>query len=599
MTQQGGSIRISGATTRKCANEVITKEWIGLNVTKTTSIEVMDQVSNILQILKKLRERKKNGNINNEGRQLIQTVIDDIIISLESKVDLSVVFDSLKTKIESISESECKKTILRRMTFDERRRRDALDATRGFFERMTHSITSFIKKAKCPELPGFAGDNGTRIIDKDAIDIYISGKDVSEQSALRASYAKQVNEFKEEMKEGFHHTLVPLKGGLIFFLILISLVYQVTFIAEGGATKDRNETLLTISPGKPFLSAFVVGSCGVLSFLFLTKSRLAEVSYKNMIAVFTILAIFDIAQEASGLNRYLSESDTAKGEGIYYAMLSDADKANLAAVNAAETTGGDPFLKSMSYVVIILFALFTIYSIFKMFRLVKCSAKYYSPNNGETCFFFGKIKHKWTAFILELLVVCSINVIPVIVTPFIRGEKFKIYLSTVGMIFTIFILQLMFHYVGFLPNTTNIGKCNIIEGAPTIISTTPSQPATNPDDTSAQPENAALLVQTTQDQPVAQQTDNVTLSVLDRTDQDIDAPVELPSANSQPTVQPNTETQTVTQSDNNALSVSSTIVSQPAQTTQEQPVVPPTSIDTSSDIGMTQSVTQPLTQSTD
>jgi magnesium-transporting ATPase (P-type) len=163
-----------------------------------------------------------------------------------------------------------------------------------------------------------------------------------------------------------------------------------------------------------------------------------------------------MAQEASGLNRYLDLDATKAGNSIYYNLaVENGEPVNI--INEEITTEGhgDPFLMSMIYLMAgIMIIIFIIIS-FKLFVLAKCGFRLNKPGISVMCRFNiadSTRKHSWLLFIIELIIICGINAIPIMVTPIIRKDTIKYTMSTWLMIGFIFILQLMFQFAGVTPN---------------------------------------------------------------------------------------------------------------------------------------------------
>jgi magnesium-transporting ATPase (P-type) len=181
---------------------------------------------------------------------------------------------------------------------------------------------------------------------------------------------------------------------------------------------------------------------------------------KNMMLVFFILFLFDMAQEASGLNRYLVLDDTKAGNSIYYNLaVENGEPVNIINEEITNEGHGDPFLMSMIYLMAgIMIIIFIIIS-FKLFVLAKCGFRLNKPGISVMCrigMSDTTRNHTWLLFIIELIIICGINAIPIMVTPIIRKDTIKYTMSTWLMIGFIFILQLMFQFAGITPNAKNI-----------------------------------------------------------------------------------------------------------------------------------------------
>ncbi len=282
--------------------------------------------------------------------------------------------------------------------------------------------------------------------------------------------------------EKFEHSLILTKGGLLGILIIVSIVYQFLYSNTNHAV-----TLVNSAEGKArvFGDASITAVCGILSAMFVIWSRSGSSavftmgSLQTYLIVGLILAMFNFAQEASGLNRYLSKDDIVKGEGLYYELdvaknpmiNADAD-ADAEAETEAEVkpehnnklieklsniqqlsdieNGGDPFITSISYLFMITVTILTCVYIFSMIKTTLCGF-----TSGYTDLANTKIMGgiwPYLGFFIELLIVGGLNFIPPLVGPYIRGEPITTQSIVMGL-FIMFIaisLQIMFQYSGVL-----------------------------------------------------------------------------------------------------------------------------------------------------
>jgi len=256
----------------------------------------------------------------------------------------------------------------------------------------------------------------------------------------------------------FEHNLLYIKGGLIIFMILITCVYTFLYNSTKTAWTYIHDTSTLHKVG---LDALVAGLFGILSFAVLVLSRTGSISYllskkqlTTIIIIFCVLALFNIAQETSGLNRALDMSDILEGKSPYYDLYIKNGVTNeeLALLSAPP----HPFYESISYLFIIIILLLILIGSFNIIKYTLCNAKYFPINNINKLFGFKQTNNssKYILFALEVLLIVTINFIPVIISPIIRGESKKISIkgfSTYFMLGVIFVLQFMFQYIGFTP----------------------------------------------------------------------------------------------------------------------------------------------------
>lgn len=194
-----------------------------------------------------------------------------------------------------------------------------------------------------------------------------------------------MNELKKFAITPENYKATFLKAKLMTKIMLIILMIVVSVVYAFSARKPIEKTLFgTRKTGEPaVVDASVAGILGVLSVLiviFLRKFHSGGIwhSIKSskwvLLSVFFILALFGVAQEASGFNRWLAKGQIAKSEGIYASVdsgaltgssnkfdmnilsspqmreLTEEEKLQLKKELDLEDAGGDPFIKSVGYV---------------------------------------------------------------------------------------------------------------------------------------------------------------------------------------------------------------------------------------------------------
>jgi hypothetical protein len=306
--------------------------------------------------------------------------------------------------------------------------------------------------------------------------------------------------YNKEYSNVFMDSLEKSKGGLLLFLILITVVYNVVYARkEDGwfaATYlfDNDHIPLVLK------DAFITGLFGVIStalVLYVFRRGDSKPTLKTFVLtaliIFTILFCFNVAQEGSGLNRYLDRNDILDGNSEYSqvwregeihnrakSIIENPKCKNIAKVIASDfndnsvsnylklnsdlssdteclnnrdvESGGDPFLKTLGYTsMIIIFCVVVIY----ILRMLKSTwAGYKSGNHSISKIkFFNKTSNKYNTviFILEtLFIVGLLNIIPPALVPTIRKERFKnSTLFTIGFILVVACtLHVMLQYNG-------------------------------------------------------------------------------------------------------------------------------------------------------
>lgn len=264
----------------------------------------------------------------------------------------------------------------------------------------------------------------------------------------------------EHFTEHFENALFHAKGGLIIILILVSLIYQVMYKKVQGAQTFLSSPAYT---GRLIGDASITAIFGIFSCMFVIWSRhgkgalLSGGSLKTYAVVALILGLFNFAQEASGLNRYLAKTDIINKTGPYYQL----DTQNTSAESVANLeAGGDPFIISMSYFFTVIVAVILIYYIFSMLKTTMCgfrSGYFNIGGNANMADLYGPYtvlqgEGSGGKLLIEILMVGFINFIPPMISPFVRGETFGSK-STMVAGFTMAIamaLQFMFQYTGML-----------------------------------------------------------------------------------------------------------------------------------------------------
>jgi hypothetical protein len=267
--------------------------------------------------------------------------------------------------------------------------------------------------------------------------------------------------------EDFERALLSAKGGLIVFLLTVSIVYQVATNINGNvATSTFLKEWEIIPPdgGLPngyraLLDALVGAFLGAFSSFLVMVIRTGELNplvilqkyWFGILTVFVILFLFSIAQESSGFNRYLAASETAEGNG-QYAFLDEIKSSQQQQDYRNLQNGGDPFIVYSAYTCILVLVIFVIVNIYFM---IKCTLDGYNSGDND----ISKIKYgiqlfgtPYASFALELLIVVLLNMAAPILSVIIRGDEFTTtsYVMAGGIGLIALILQFMLQYNKFL-----------------------------------------------------------------------------------------------------------------------------------------------------
>ena len=158
----------------------------------------------------------------------------------------------------------------------------------------------------------------------------------------------------EKNRKNFENYLIYAKGGLLVFLLLVTAIYQIYYVAlydvQNPSKRALNHTFLNDSRriGSVFLDALINGVLGVVSSMIINVSRGESILrgfvddkgnftiFSTYIIIFTILSLFTICEEGSGFNRYLSSPDE----------YDELDGKNADDIKK-ENEGGNPFLLSV------------------------------------------------------------------------------------------------------------------------------------------------------------------------------------------------------------------------------------------------------------
>lgn len=240
-------------------------------------------------------------------------------------------------------------------------------------------------------------------------------------------------------KKHFAISLFATKMILLVFLIMVTIVYQIKFANNELAKTFFNEQSTAI---KIIMDAIQTGFFAALTVVFIIYNRGGSINkyMPAIISVFGIFTLFGLAQEGSGLNRYLSKHDIENGKG-HYATKEETKKELL-------NHEGDPFIVAVSYTSMVLIGFVLLFFVGKMvmttiegFNLGNNAINKESGGPGVS------------NFIIEVIIVSGLIALSPILSVWIRGEEYTkmntLIVPGVFFILTI-IIQLMFQYNGLL-----------------------------------------------------------------------------------------------------------------------------------------------------
>jgi hypothetical protein len=252
--------------------------------------------------------------------------------------------------------------------------------------------------------------------------------------------------------ENFTKSIGGLKVGLIIFFLLVTVVYQRKFKKDKAATTFFGDTK---TKPRIYGEAALAGLFGVVSMLYIMASRqslgLVGKHFKTLVIVFFILALFALAQESSGFNRYQTQDETAKGEGPYAEIEGTKDNPVAQMQYKQRETGGDPFVLSVAYACLGLVMIGVVWNILKMSKYTVQGAISGENSIGDSGAGFGKMS-PYLGFLLELLALAVLNSIAPWSAAKVRGEaidqgKHK---TIMFIAFVAVVLHIMLQYTGML-----------------------------------------------------------------------------------------------------------------------------------------------------
>ncbi len=276
---------------------------------------------------------------------------------------------------------------------------------------------------------------------------------------IKDFYTSVINDLNQKYSNNFTHlfetNLTKAKGGVIFFLILISIIYHVNY----GHLPYSKTYLQSQFVYRALIDSLVTGLLGLISISFMMYMRYGNVlkHWKGPVIVALILFLFNFVQESSGLNRYLDKKNIEEGQGNYAEIDKIITSDDSDALYQVES-GGDPFWNSVGYLSMSLIGLVLVYYFSVM--VISTIYGYKSGKFGiNTIDYYGLsfIKNNYVKFGVELLIIAVLNSMAYIISPVIRGDMgingiiSKVYLCKAGIMFTLMIImQYMFQWSGMI-----------------------------------------------------------------------------------------------------------------------------------------------------
>ena len=250
-------------------------------------------------------------------------------------------------------------------------------------------------------------------------------------------------------KNDFQKYLLFAKGGILLFLVLIIIVYQIYFVKLNSSNKTFYNDKRTA--WKQLVENGIVGFIGLMSVFIVNcirlglKNSMTWECFQVYITVFIFIFLFDLSEEASGFNRYMANISGDKDKNDEYKEI-DGDNDDTDINDKKDNS--DPFLTSTAYVTISLGIFALLYFVFNMIRSA-IRGKISGMNNiTSTTGGLG-------IFSLELFIVVVLNFTGPIVSKLATGGiiSSSTYFSSFVISVIALILQIMCQYTGLIPKS--------------------------------------------------------------------------------------------------------------------------------------------------
>jgi|694.fasta_scaffold93414_2 hypothetical protein len=311
-------------------------------------------------------------------------------------------------------------------------------------------------------------------------------KDSREQYKLNETYKEARfdadNKERKEIRADFMKSLGIPTIVIFGFLFLVSIVYPIKFADKKktetpgaqtmpGVPSMPNKTMFDYtkdSRGRAYALALLAGVCGVISLWAIYFFRRAKMGWSllgYMFGVFMLLFMIYIAQESSGLNRFLDKSETQKGNSIYYDLAVETGEPVNIASEEEDASNEDPFLVSLIYIIIVILLIVFVLISAKLIKSAICGFRLNPPDITVMCRLnMTDITRKrlvWFFFVIEIILICGINSVPIFAASTIRNDKTKSKVKNSSWILIILIAlgHMMFQFAGAMPHPERSDDC--------------------------------------------------------------------------------------------------------------------------------------------
>lgn len=279
------------------------------------------------------------------------------------------------------------------------------------------------------------------------------------------------DDFSENYSNIFKTSLMSANAGLLLALLLITIIYQIKYRNDTDVGTYFNANAQKNRWWKVIIDAMLTGVIGVISVMAVFGLRKLDLfdanATKTYMSVFSIMFLFNIAQESTGFNKFLEKSDIVKGNSLYGTIIGN-NQSNFTPEEITEhklrseklaslEKATDPFIISFTNLCIAVVVIGAIVFIAKMMYAASAGADFQKNSIGSIDYLFGGdllsslLGKNTLMFVLEtVLVIGGFNFFAPIVGKLIRKESFtgSAMITPVAVFFIAIILQIMLQYVG-------------------------------------------------------------------------------------------------------------------------------------------------------
>lgn len=255
----------------------------------------------------------------------------------------------------------------------------------------------------------------------------------------------------------FKHMISNIKILVVVILLCTTLIYQI---------RNKNVPLTKTFIDDPFYRKILLEQiiltflCTFTAYSIIWWSRTGLIISKKQslfcVTLAFVVSFYVFAEELSGFNRWLSKRRTLQGKGPYF-EIDEKDKVDEPDKIIDET--GEPFITSFGIFAFVLLGLIVVYFGIKLLYVIYIGYKSKNNEIGKLKYILGKkTNNPIRGFMLETLLFLCISVIPFVLFPFIRKEKFVWHdsLSVVFMIIVYLIIHLSFQWTGSMPKINSL-----------------------------------------------------------------------------------------------------------------------------------------------